>query len=101
VEDLEEFMEDAEDRLRRALERWGKLKAKVEDTMRSVLERYEERLDQIRENVTENVPELKSIDSQAHQEATNRMLINVDEARRSYAIYDALRSVSVWMKGYL
>lgn len=99
-EELLELLETAERRLAEANERWEKLRAKVVETLTGVAKRAEcARLEAAK--AVENLLQTELIKSGENQSLSNLVVSKVDEARRAYAIYDAIRSVKLWTDGYL
>jgi len=88
---------DLEAELKAERERWAKLERKVADTMAMVTKSK----DASQARLILRANSLKAAGCQEHEQATGEALLAVDEMRRAYAIYDALRSVQIWMKGYL
>lgn len=98
-EELLDLLEASEEREREHEERWEKLREKVETTTESVRGRFL----RLREELLETVTDLQGIvdiASKEQQEASAGALLKADEVRRAYAIFDALRSVGIWMKGF-
>jgi hypothetical protein len=78
-------------------ERWQKLEKKVAWGMAGVTRSK----DAAQARLIMGANGLKAAGCQEHEALTSDALLAVDEMRRAYAIYDALRSVQIWMKGYL
>jgi hypothetical protein len=85
------------DELTALRERWAKLEQKVAQAMGHA---------QVARTTREaelcmKANNLKTAGCREHAKASGEMLLGVDEVRRAYAIFDALRSVQIWMEGYL
>lgn len=93
-----DLLRDREEETERLDERWRALRGKVEETARSVGLRFRSRLDAALSELdaAEGKHLIRSADL---QEGTANALMRLDEGRRAYAIFDALRSVLVWMDG--
>ena len=89
--------------------RWTRLREKVEATERSTLLSFCLRRAELLELVAgerdedEFVGGLLSIDNldfETQKEATLEVLKKTDELRRAYAVFDAVRSFPIWMRGF-
>lgn len=96
----EELLEELEE-LNRTLiderEKWSRLKKKIDDTL--------DNLDRSRRAAEAELVmaanALKLAGPPEHEAATAKAMLMAEQARRAYAMYDAIRSVQIWMKGYL
>jgi hypothetical protein len=88
---------DVEAELTAIRERWQKLEEKVAQAMGHATVAREAR----EAELVMKAQGLKVAGCKEYAQASGEMLLQVDEVRRAYAIFDALRSVQIWMKGYL
>jgi len=99
-EELVELLESTEARERELKERWEKLQAKVATAFEHCEQTALDKRGALLEAV-QAMQEANLTDGTTHENETGKVMLRTDEMRRAYAIYDALRSVKIWMKGYL
>jgi hypothetical protein len=101
VQGTAEAYEDELEEMNRALqderEKWRRLQAKVEQTLEN-LDRGRKRAEA---ELVMAANSLKLAKPPEHEAATAKAMLMAEEARRAYAMYDAIRSVKIWLEGYL
>jgi hypothetical protein len=98
--ELAHLLTDAEERLADSQKRWDQLREKVESTL-GVVQKNAESLRAQLATALGALVELPMIEGPKHEEQTATVMHANDAYRRAYAIYDAIRSVKVWVNGYL
>ena len=99
-EELEELLDRSEHNLLEANERWDKLKDKIARHLKRVEADADRCCKQLVSSAV-GLGSLPMVQSQEHKKLTMDLLLNTEEARRSYAVYDAFRTVKIMMGGYL
>lgn len=96
-EELIEELEEMNRALQDEREKWRRLQKKVEDTLGN-LDRSRKRAEA---ELVMAANALKLAGPPEHEAATAKAMHCAEEARRAYAMYDAIRSVKIWLEGYL
>ena len=79
---------------------WEQLREKVEQAVGHLQGSVEAARKKLID-ASEKLGSLELVDSKHQEEFSTEMLYCIDELRRAYAMFDVVRSVKIWMSGYL